>query len=276
MDIKTQTITYGPAGIYSGYAAYPERHDAALPGVIVFQEIYGVDGHIRDVTRRYAEAGYFAFAPDLYAQYGNRLAPLAEPRIEAVKRFMDKVPFAEMRDPAKRDSHLSKLPPQEAKEVGESLQALFGGMDLTRRVPQLVATTAFLREENSLTLGQRIGSVGFCMGGGLSGLLAASDPSLAAAIIYYGRSPTEPEVEKIACPILGFYGELDVPITSTVPQLAEQMKRSGKSFEHHVFKGAYHAFFNDQRTPYNAAAARWSYARALAFFGEHLALDPHA
>jgi len=274
MKITTSTLSYGPGGAYTGFAAHPERHDAAIPAIVVCQEIFGVDEHIKDVTRRYAEAGYFAFAPDLYSDHGKRPPAFADSRIEAVKLFMDRVPPGETRDPEKRAAYLAKLPAQEASELGESLGALFGGADPTKYREKLAATSAFLREENALTKGQPIGSVGFCFGGGLSGVLAAVDPKLAGAIIYYGRSPDEEEVRRIACPVIGFYGEMDPGITGTVPELAERMKRAGRSFEHHVFRGAYHAFFNDQRKMYNAEAARWSFARALSFFAERLSPDP--
>lgn len=69
----------------------PARASGPLPGVIVIQEIWGPDDHIQDVTRRFAEAGYVALAPDLYS-HGGRPNMLSFDRIEQAKKFLDRLP----------------------------------------------------------------------------------------------------------------------------------------------------------------------------------------
>lgn len=76
MALETQWVHFGKNNENIGYMAKMDRVDENLPAVIVIQEIWGVDAHIQDITNRFAQAGYFAFAPDLYAKEGeDRGAP---------------------------------------------------------------------------------------------------------------------------------------------------------------------------------------------------------
>ena len=115
-----------------------------------------------------------------------------------------------------------------------------------------------------------MGSVGFCMGGGLSTLLACSDPELSAAAVFYGMPPSEERLQALVCPLLGFYGGADPRVTDTVPAMAKAIAEAGGSFEYHVYPGAPHAFFNDTRPAYRIEAARDAWARVLGFFARHL------
>ena len=78
MPVKTEWISYGSR---NGVLAVPERAALPLPAVIVIQEIWGVDEHIEDVTRRIAAAGYAALAPDLWTEHGERPAALRRERV---------------------------------------------------------------------------------------------------------------------------------------------------------------------------------------------------
>jgi carboxymethylenebutenolidase len=69
----------------------------------------------------------------------------------------------------------------------------------------------------------------------------------------------------IACPLLGIYGGEDGRVTGAVPAFADAMSAAGKRFEHHVYPGAPHAFFNDTRPAYRVGAARDAWARTLGF-----------
>ena len=100
---------------------------------------------------------------------------------------------------------------------------------------------------------------------------AAAGADLGAAAIFYGRSPAAPLAAKIRCPVRGFYGASDRPINEGVPAFADAMKQAGASFEAQVYEGAGHAFFNDGRTSYRAAAARDAFARVLELFRRELA-----
>ncbi|HWX25504.1 MAG TPA: dienelactone hydrolase family protein, partial [Vicinamibacteria bacterium] len=156
----------------------------------------------------------------------------------------------------------AKRPETERVRIADSLATLFAGLAaLDRHVPQLLETTRYLRGECASTRGQKIASVGFCMGGALSALLACHDGDLAAAVIFYGVAPRADLAARIRCPVLGLYGGLDRRITDQVPAFARDME--GKAFEWHVYEGAPHAFFNDGRPSYDLRAARDAFVRTL-------------
>jgi carboxymethylenebutenolidase len=280
MSLATEWVSFGSGREHLAFAAWPGRAVEPLPAVVVIQEVWGVDAHIEDVARRFAQAGYVAFAPDLYAKGGARPAPLARERVAEVQAFLNRLPAgsssAVIRDPKAREAALAGRPSGEVTRLGETMAALFaglgsGGMRLDDYVAPLVTATGFLRGEFSRTRGQRVGAVGFCMGGGLAALLACHDPDLSAAAIFYGSAPPETLLANIRCPVAGFYGELDKRITDAVPAFAASMSRAGKTFESHVYVGAQHAFFNDTRPSYDVRAARDGFARVLELFRRTLA-----
>ncbi len=271
MAIKTEWVRYGDE---TGYFALPERAALPLPGVIVIQEIMGVNEHIEDVTRRIAAAGYVALAPDLFSTRGERPAPLTRERISRTWAFMQTLPPTAMGDPAVREAALAKLPENERMQVAESMGAIWGSAAPARvdeMVGKLRQAVRYLRSERPETRGQRVGCVGFCMGGGLSALLACEEPEISACAVYYGNSPSAERAAKIACPVIAFYGEMDQRVNAGVPGFAEAMTRGGKSFEHHSYPGAFHAFFNDDGPRYDVSAARDSFARLLMFYAKNLA-----
>ncbi|WP_026960786.1 dienelactone hydrolase family protein [Alicyclobacillus herbarius] len=270
MGLTTRWVRYGQDKRYSGYLAVPVYAQTPLPAVIVFQEVWGVDGHIEDVTERFARAGYVAFAPDLYAVNGERREAVRRERVEAVKSFLEKLPPTAWGNPEERDAELAKLPEDEGKRVMETMTTLFGGLDVENYTEQLLATASFLRNECELSKGQGVVAVGYCMGGALAAHLASLDAELKGAVMYYGRSPKEERIASIQCPVRAFYGELDVQLTATAPGLAEAMKKAGKDFDYKVYPGAHHAFFNDTRRSYNVAASRDAFARTLNYFNEWL------
>ena len=118
----------------------------------------------------------------------------------------------------------------------------------------------------------RIGSVGFCMGGGLSLLLACHNRELAAPVIFYGSNPSPIElVKNLQYPILGNYAGADMAITeSDINLLKQTLTKYGKKFDIKVYPGAPHAFFNDTRESYRADAAKDAWERTLGFFNKQL------
>ncbi|MCI0182054.1 MAG: dienelactone hydrolase family protein [Acidibacillus sp.] len=270
MSLHTDWIRYGDREQFTGYVAKPTRATGKLPAIIVIQEIWGVDEHISHIARRFAEAGYVAFAPDLYAKNGERPAELSFARVEAGKQFLDSLPPGAWGDAAARDAALAKLPPVQQKEVGETLGALFGGLRMDLYIDQLVATSDFLRTGYADTAGKRVGSVGFCMGGALSALLACHDEGLHAASIFYGNAPAPELLDRIQCPLIGFYGGRDHRITDAVPAFEQELKERGKSFASYIYEDSEHAFFNDSRRSYDPDASRDAYAKVLTFFNQAL------
>ena len=273
MSFKTEWLRYGTDDRHSGFLAVPERAAAPLPAVIVIQEAWGVDPHIEDVALRLAKAGYAALAPDLFADHGERPPHFARDRMELIKDFVNSLPPGAWANPAARDEAMARLPEPRRSQVSETYRALFGGT-LTRLdtlVPKLVDAARFLRSEHPLTRGAKVACVGFCMGGGLSALLACNDPDLSGAAIFYGSSPPADLVPRIACPVTAFYGSLDQRINGGIPAFVDAMKSAGKSFEHQMYEGAPHGFFNDTRSTYDVRAARDSFARFLAFLQRTIA-----
>lgn len=270
MAILGQWVRFGA---HSGYLARPERAAAPMPGVVVIQEAWGVDAHIEDVTRRYAAAGYVALAIDLFAENGERPAPLTRERLAALQQWVNGQSPA-VWDPKVREGELAKLSEPQRGQFAESFSMMWGRViGAANDLPKVIAAAAWLRDEQPLTRGQKIGSVGFCMGGGLSGLLACHDPKLAAAVVFYGMPPDPALAAKLACPMLGMFAgrALDARINDKVPAWADACAAAGKKFEHAFHEGALHAFFNDGRPSYHVNAARDSFARVLRFFRENLA-----
>jgi carboxymethylenebutenolidase len=106
------------------------------------------------------------------------------------------------------------------------------------------------------------------MGGGLSARAACHDRELAGAVVFYGGAPPDDELANVACPVLAFHGALDTRLVDALPAFTAAMRAHGKSLETHVYEGAHHAFFNDNRPSYDARATRLSFARLLAFFAD--------
>jgi carboxymethylenebutenolidase len=272
MAILTETISE-PG--FSGYLARPERAAGPLPGLVVIQEAWGVDAHIEDVTRRFAAAGYLALAPDLFAAGGQRPKAFSRERMAELLTFMNAAPPTVFADAVAREAALTKLPEAERERVGESLGALIAVIAPVRREGLLAivqAAARYLREARPETRGAKakIGSIGFCLGGGLSGLLACRDPELGAAIVFYGIPPAAAEIPNIRCPVLLLYGAADQRIAGQIPAFTEAMSAAGKRLERVEYQGAGHAFFNDGRPTYVVAAARDAFARALAFLRDAL------
>ncbi len=152
--------------------------------------------------------------------------------------------------------------PDEARDV-------IGKITMEESLSDLEAGLTYLNSLPNVQTGQ-LGSVGFCWGGARSFALATRENPLKAAVVFYGSAPSEDDLKKVKCPILGNYGETDTRITSEVPKAAETLKAAGKSFDPKIYAGAGHAFFNDTGERYNAEAAKDAWSRTLAFFREHL------
>jgi carboxymethylenebutenolidase len=270
MAIKGEWISYGDQ---IGYFARPDRAAGPLPSVVVIQEVGGVNENIEDITRRIAAAGYAALAPDIFAVDGKRPEALRRERVSEAFAFMATMPPASRFDPAVRDAAMARLPEDQRARISESFARIFSMMSL---MPSFIAplrrAVEHLRAERPESKGQKTGCVGFCMGGGLSALLACEEPELACAAVYYGNTPVPEKVAAIRCPVLAFYGEKDQRVNAGMPAFEEGMSKAGAPFEYKVYEGANHAFFNDDGPGYDVKASRDSFARLLSFFAKNL--DP--
>jgi carboxymethylenebutenolidase len=147
---------------------------------------------------------------------------------------------------------------------------LFMALNIQQAEKDLRGAARFLASHSSTT---KIGAVGFCMGGQLALFAATVNPSVGAAVDFYGIHPNvKPDYTKLSGPVLGLFAEKDAFVT---PQAAKDVeaaiKKAGKQSEIHIYPGVDHAFFNDERPDvYNKAAADDAWRRTLAFFRQHL------
>jgi len=266
MDLNTEWMSIAVDNqSMNGYVAVPARAaEHPLPVVLVIQEIWGVDEHIQDMTRRFATAGYRAVAPDLYS-LGEKHPALTPERIQWVKQFLDTMPPAGWANPEIREQYVAKEPEPRQSGIRETLGKLFAPRDNQAYARQLAAWVDHFADQNLPVV-----SVGYCMGGQLSFLLATKTERLKAAVCNYGMAPEPDDMAHIACPVYGFYGGTDHRITDLVPGVAEAMAKLGKTFHYKIYPEAGHAFFNDSRVSYHPDAARDGWAETLAFFAHTL------
>ncbi|HSC30013.1 MAG TPA: dienelactone hydrolase family protein [Vicinamibacterales bacterium] len=150
----------------------------------------------------------------------------------------------------------------------DEARKLFGTLDQAKTREDMVAAAGWLKSRPDCT--SRIGTVGFCYGGGVVRMLATRIPDLAAAVPFYGGHPDPSEASKIKAPILSHYAENDARINAAQPAWEEALKAAGVQFESHVYPGTQHGFNNDTTPRYDEAAAKLAWERTMAFFNKHL------
>lgn len=156
----------------------------------------------------------------------------------------------------------------------EEAHELLRGLPEDRAVSDLLAAISYLITLHEVKK-DKIGSIGWCMGGGYSLSLAINNPDLAASVIYYGRLVTnKDQLAKIKASVIGFFGENDRGIPpSSVKEFEENMRELEKEVSTNVYKGSGHAFANEENRSYNTKAAKDSWEKTLAFFAEKLKSD---
>ncbi|MFN8597238.1 MAG: dienelactone hydrolase family protein [Anaerolineae bacterium] len=159
----------------------------------------------------------------------------------------------------------SSTEPDEARKLAMAL-------DAQRAVQEIAAAARYLKKLHNVTP-KKIGTVGWCMGGGLSLSTAAHHGDLiGATVAFYGRPLTASDTAKLQVPVLGLYAEHDHGIPVAAVQAFEtELKTHHIQHEIHLYPGTEHAFFNDSRPHiYNAAAAQDAWQKTLAWFRQHL------
>jgi carboxymethylenebutenolidase len=155
--------------------------------------------------------------------------------------------------------------PDEAGKMMMAMQIDQAEKDLRGAIQYLLAHEA--------TTSEKVGTVGFCMGGALSLFAATKNPQVGACVIFYGGHPNvKPDLERLQAPVLGLFAERDGFVTPEIARTLERkLKELGKSCEIHIYPETDHAFFNDERKEvYNAAAAEDAWKRVIRFYQEHL------
>jgi carboxymethylenebutenolidase len=154
----------------------------------------------------------------------------------------------------------------------DTAHQLMRGLPQDRAVRDMKAAFAYLASRPEVNK-NKIGSVGWCMGGGLSLQLAIHEPKLAACAMNYGSMPTDAgEIAKIQAPILGNFGAEDQGITpDDVHTFENAMKAAHKSVDMKIYNGAGHAFENpNNKGGYRPEAAADAWSRMVAFFDKTL------
>jgi carboxymethylenebutenolidase len=141
--------------------------------------------------------------------------------------------------------------------------------DREAMIAAAVAGAAFLATHPEST--GKVGTVGFCFGGGVVNRLATDSPDIAAAVPYYGTQPPAEKVAAIKAPLLLQYAENDENIDKGIPAFEAALKANNKRYTIYIYPGTQHAFNNDTGAArYNKAAAYLAWSRTLAFLKENL------
>jgi carboxymethylenebutenolidase len=233
--VRTDDLMLDTAdGPMRAYLTAPDG-DRPATAVVVIQEAFGVNDHIEDVTRRFADAGHLAIAPALFHRTGGGTAPY--------------------------DDFSKVLPMFEGLTDGGMLMDVDAALDHLRGL-------GFADD--------RIGIVGFCMGGRVT-FLVALHRALGAAAGFYGggivtsRFPQFPtlvgEVASLQTPWLGLFGDEDSSIpVDDVESLRTALEAAPVDTEIVRYPGAEHGFHCDVRPSFNADAAADAWTRTLAWF----------
>jgi carboxymethylenebutenolidase len=151
----------------------------------------------------------------------------------------------------------------------DAARELIGKLDAGQTVENAVAAMRFL-SKHALGNG-KVGAIGFCWGGALTGELAVNALDLNAAVVYYGRQPEAADVPKIKAPLLLHYAGLDARINEGIPAFEDALKKANKQYTLYVYEGVNHAFNNDtSEARYNQQAAEQAWARTVSFLKEYL------
>ncbi|GAB4385606.1 MAG: dienelactone hydrolase family protein [Elainellaceae cyanobacterium] len=223
------------------YLAQPAV-EGKIPAIIVIQEIFGVNAHIRDVTERFAKAGYVAIAPAIYQRTapGFDVGYTAETTAEG-RKYKDMTTAAEL-------------------------------------LSDMQATIRYLRSLPNVKA-DSIGSIGFCFGGHVV-YLAATLPDIKATASFYGGgiatltpgggAPTIDRTSEIKGTIYLFFGTKDPLIPNEQNEQVEAALQQ-HNIPHKVFRyPASHGFFCDQRPDYSAEAAADAWNHVLELFSQTL------
>lgn len=224
------TLTPADGGKMAAHYSLPKRSKKA--GVIVFQEAFGVNDHIKDLTERFADQGFVAIAPEIY----HRTAP------EGL--------IADYNDFASVTSHFNAV-----TETGlqKDAQACYEWL---------------ISEQNC----HAVAAVGHCMGGRAAFVANAKVPLSCAISYYGGRIATNNLDLATAqkSPLLFFWGRLDKHIPPEQIQTIHQaLQNAQKKFTSVEISDADHGFFCDARPAYNAIAARQAWALTLQFLNDY-------
>ena len=155
-------------------------------------------------------------------------------------------------------------------EEPDEAMKLMMGLQIEQAAKDMSGAVDFLHELD-VVAPKKVGSVGFCMGGALSLVLATVAP-IEACVAFYGLPQEPPDWSNLRAPVQGHFAEHDDFFSADAARkLFQQLGSMGNETELHVYEGAQHAFFNDERPDvHDAEAAAKAWERTLGFFRDHL------
>jgi carboxymethylenebutenolidase len=223
-----RTTIKTPDGEFSAYVARPSA--AKAPAVVVIQEIFGVNQVMRDITDGLAGQGYLAICPDLFWRI--------EPGIDITDRSE-----------------------AEWKRAFE----LFNAFDVDAGVKDIQATITFIRADAQSN--DKVGAVGFCLGG-LLAFLTATRTDADAAVAYYGVGIENrlAEAERLTRPLLMHIAEEDQFVPKEAQAMILKALKDHPQVEIHTYPGRDHAFARMGGEHYDAGDAAKAGGRTLQFF----------
>ncbi len=228
------TLTAADGAAVDAFVAVPGAGPAA--GVIVLQEIFGVNAFVRQVVERLAEAGYTAIAPDLFSRQERRVELDSSVEVE-------------------RDRAMQ----------------LMAGLDQGMAISDAITAGAYLRANHALCDG-RVGAVGYCLGGRLAYLLAARG-EVQAAVGYYGVGIEKALAEmssKSAPMLLHVAGDDHLCPPAAQQQITTGLRAFSDRVEVTIHDAVGHGFARTGGPAYNPTAARRADAATLAFLSSTL------
>jgi carboxymethylenebutenolidase len=235
-EIVTQKVSLQVADGSAMNAHVARPADGGMhPGLLVFQEAFGVNAHIREVTERFARAGMVAIAPELFHRTGAGFE-------------------------GDYNDFSSAMPHMRGMSVEGLARDIRAAYDFLLGDPQV-------RKE-------AIASIGFCMGGRASFLANATLP-LQAAISFYGGGIAPgllPRVADLHAPILFFWGGRDKHIgQEQIRAVVDECQRAGKPYVNVEISDADHGFFCNARSSYHPEAAHlaWNICETFLHFHVH-------
>jgi carboxymethylenebutenolidase len=146
---------------------------------------------------------------------------------------------------------------------------LISKLDNQSTVNDYIAAVKYLQYHPEST--GKVGIIGFCWGGGVANQVAVKTPDLTVAVPFYGRQPAPEDVPKIKASLLLHYGGLDKRINKGIPAFEAALKQASIDYRMYMYKGAKHAFFNDDKADrYHKEAAQLAWKRTADFLTEKL------
>ena len=248
-DIK---LTASDGFKLGGYRADPAG--APKAAIVVIQEIFGINHHIRSVCDRLAGEGYVAIAPSIFDRTQPDFQCGYSPDEIAAEGYVAIAPS--IFDRTQPNFQCGYTPDEIA-----NARKFIANPDWPA---MLRDTQAAIDAVKSVV---PVGIIGFCLGGSIAYAAATKLSGLSAAVGYYGGAVVRFADDKPQVPTQLHFGEKDagIPLTDV-----ETIKAKRPDVEVHIYPGAQHGFHCDERASYDKASADIAWPRSLAFFAKHL------